>query len=170
MDQSIGLIGFGAVARYLVRMLEPFRIRYAYDPYVDDEVLHSYGVERASMDEIFSNCKIISVHAAKTPETYHLVGKKHLESIQDGGLLSIQPGPALLILKPYRGELKKNRFNAVIDVFDEPLPPDSPLIEATQRTFATPSGDQQPIDGEIVTLSLIEDVLKYWPGRRPGWR
>ena len=44
------------------------------------------------MDEIFSNCKIISVHAAKTPETYHLVGKKHLESIQDGDFCQYSQG------------------------------------------------------------------------------
>ncbi|NLJ66005.1 MAG: hydroxyacid dehydrogenase [Clostridiales bacterium] len=168
LDQSIGLIGFGAVARYLTRMLEPFRVKvYAYDPYVDDEVLNSHGVERAGMEEIFANCKIISVHAAKTPETYHLIGKKQLESIQDGGLFVNTARASIVDTEALIGELLKNRFNAVIDVFDEePLPADSPLIGLPNVLLQPHRGGPTTDRWEIVTLNLIEDTLRVFAGEK----
>ncbi len=70
------------------------------------------------------------------------------------------------------GELLKNRFNAVIDVFDEePLPADSPLIGLPNVLLQPPIGGGPTTDRwEIVTLNLIEDTLRVLPERRPGWR
>jgi len=65
LDQKVGLVGFGMIAKFLVGMLKPFRTEIkVYDPYVSDEVLESYGVQRAGQEEIFATSKIISVQAA----------------------------------------------------------------------------------------------------------
>jgi len=87
LDQDIGLVGFGMVAKYLVSMLRPFRVKIkVYDPYVNDDILREYNVEKATLDQIFSTCKIISIHAPKTPDTYHMINKELLEMIPDGSL------------------------------------------------------------------------------------
>lgn len=166
LDQSIGLVGFGAVARYLTRMLAPFRAKvYAYDPYVSDEIFKSYGVKRASLEDIFSNCKIISLHAARTPDTYHLVGKGLLESIGDGGLFVNTARASIVDTEALIVELLKNRFNAVIDVFDvEPLPADSPLVGLPNVLLQPHRGGPTTDRWKVVTLSLIDDFLRVFAG------
>ncbi|MDD5597046.1 MAG: NAD(P)-dependent oxidoreductase, partial [Victivallaceae bacterium] len=44
--QTLGVIGFGLIARHLVKMLKGFDMKFlAFDPYADNEVLQSSGVE-----------------------------------------------------------------------------------------------------------------------------
>jgi phosphoglycerate dehydrogenase-like enzyme len=52
LDQSFGLVGFGAVAKYLVKMLKPFRTKIrVYDPYISDSLIEEYGIEKATLEE-----------------------------------------------------------------------------------------------------------------------
>ena len=65
------------------------------------------------------------------------------------------------------GELLKNRFNAVIDVFDEePLPADSPLIGLPNVLLQPHRGGPTTDRWEIVTLNLIEDTLRVFAGEK----
>jgi phosphoglycerate dehydrogenase-like enzyme len=169
LDQKIGLVGFGAVAKFLVPMLEPFRTEIkVYDPYVSDEVLLSYGVKRASLEEIFTTSKIISIHAAKTPDTYHLIGRELLQAIPDNALLVNTARASIVDTAALEGELAKNRFKAVLDVYDvEPLPADSKLLNLPNVILmphmAGPTVDRR----KLVTLALIEDIQRIYEGKEP---
>ena len=56
--KSLGLIGFGSVARGVALRAMPFGLRiYAYDPYVDASEIKKYKVEPASFDCIIKSCK-----------------------------------------------------------------------------------------------------------------
>ena len=169
LEQKIGLVGFGAVARFLVKMLAPFRTTIkAYDPYVSDAVLQEYGVMRASLDDIFSQSKIISLHAAKTPATDRMIGQALLAKIQDGALLINTARASIIDTEALVAELRKNRFKAVLDVYDvEPLPPDSPLI-GLPNTILLPHMGGPTIDRwKTVTLALIDDIQLILEGRQP---
>ena len=169
LDQSLGLVGFGAIAKFLTKKLAPFRVKIkAYDPYVDDEILKEYGVERASLEDIFSKSKIISIHAAKTPDTYHLVGSELLQAIPDGALLVNTARSSIINTAALEEELQKNRFQAVLDVFDEePLPKDSKLIGLPNVLLMPHRGGPTTDRWRIVTLALIDDILRIFDGKEP---
>lgn len=169
LDQKIGLVGFGAVAKFLVGMLAPFHTEIkVFDPYVSDEVLLSYGVKRASLEEVFTSSKIISVHAAKTPDTYHMIGKELLQLIPDDALLVNTARASIIDTPALEEELAKNRFKAVLDVYDvEPLPSDSKLLNLPNVILmphmAGPTIDRR----KLVTLALIDDIQKIYEGKEP---
>ena len=49
---TLGLIGFGLIARKVAEKLSGFDLKFlAHDPNVEDEVFDSYGVRRVSLDE-----------------------------------------------------------------------------------------------------------------------
>ena len=164
LDQNFGLVGFGAVAKYLVNMLKPFRAKIkVYDPYITESVFSEFGVEKASLEEIFMNSKVISVHAANTTETYHLIDKRLLSRISDGALLVNTARGSVIDEQALSEELRTGRFKAILDVYEvEPLPMDSKL-RGLKNVVLIPHMGGPTIDRrKQVTLELIKDIKNFF--------
>lgn len=166
LDQEIGLVGFGAIAKYLVRMLEPFRPRLkVYDPYISDETCIEYGVKRTTLQDIFMNSKIISIHAPQTSSTYHMIDKNLIRLIKDGALLVNTARGSIIDEDALADELQKKRFKAILDVYEfEPLPADSKLIGLPNVILIPHMGGVTIDRRKVVTLELIEDIKRFLNG------
>lgn len=78
----VGILGAGVIGREVMARLKAYQYEVlAYDPYVSDEVLSSLGAKRASWEEIFSTCQIISNHVANLPATVGMIDGKLLHSM-----------------------------------------------------------------------------------------
>jgi|AGTN01.2.fsa_nt_gi Phosphoglycerate dehydrogenase and related dehydrogenases len=168
LDQSVGLVGFGAVARYLVPMLKVFRagIR-VYDPFVSDEICGEFDVERvSSLEELLATSKIISLHAPGVPETRHMIGSRLLSMIPDGALLVNTARGRLIDEEALADELQKGRFKAVLDVYEvEPLPKESRL-RGLKNVLLLPHMAGPTVDRrKLVTAALLEDIRRYFDGQ-----
>ena len=128
--QRVGLFGFGAIAQQLVKLLQPFKCKiFACDPYVSDRVFERFDVTRKnSIEKLFQSCRIISIHAAKTSETYHAVNKKILSKLENGGIIVNTARGSIIDTEALIAELKTGRIEAALDVFEqEPLSDESEL-------------------------------------------
>ena len=68
--EKVGLLGLGMVGREVARLLKPYRLDVLYyDPFFPEEKEAEYGVRKASLEEIFSECAVISNHIANLPAT-----------------------------------------------------------------------------------------------------
>ena len=66
---KVGLVGLGAIGQMVAERLMALDVEvYAYDPFVSQEKADEYGVRLVSLEEIFSECDIISNHLANKPE------------------------------------------------------------------------------------------------------
>ena len=52
-----------------------------FDPFLSDRRAEELGIERASLDEIFSTCTVVSNHLANKPETVKMLKKEHFEKM-----------------------------------------------------------------------------------------
>lgn len=78
----VGILGAGVIGREVMARLKAYQYEVlAYDPHVSDEVLSSLGAKRASLEEIFSTCQIISNHVANLPATVGMIDGKLLHSM-----------------------------------------------------------------------------------------
>lgn len=167
LDQSVGLVGFGMVSRFLADMLRPFRTRVsAYDPYVGDDVFNSLDVERATLEDVISKPKIVSIHAARTPGTYHLVTRELLKTVRDGAVFINTSRGNIIDEEALADELSAGRFKAVLDVFvNEPLPAGSRL-RGLRNVILIPAMAGPTVDRHrTVTLALIEEIRSFFEGR-----
>lgn len=167
LDQTIGLIGYGMTARHLVRMLQPFRVKIkVFSGHVREETLAEYGMKKASLEEICATCKIISIHTARRPDTYHMINQELLEKIPDGSLLVNTARGSIVDEKALARELAKGRFKAILDVFEEePLPADSGL-RGLKNVILIPHMAGPTIDRrKFITRGLIEDITRLNEGK-----
>lgn len=78
--KTIGLVGFGGIARRLAELLIPFQAKVlAYDPYMDEEKAASLHVEPVTFDDLLTQAEVISVHIPANPENNGLFNKSVFE-------------------------------------------------------------------------------------------
>jgi D-3-phosphoglycerate dehydrogenase len=73
--QTLGIIGFGNIGRRIVPKAKGFELRViAFDPYVPSDVFKKSGVESVTLDTLLRESDFVTVHAALTKESRHLLG------------------------------------------------------------------------------------------------
>lgn len=122
LDKTVGLVGFGTITRYVIGFLKPYRTKIkVFSKHIDQESIDKYGIQKASLEEIFTTCKIISIHSSKRPDTYHMIDKKLLQMIPDDSLFINTARGSIVDEEALTEELSKGRFKAVLDVFEVEL-------------------------------------------------
>ncbi|MHB1001614.1 MAG: phosphoglycerate dehydrogenase [Armatimonadota bacterium] len=73
--KTVGIIGFGAIGRQLIKFLKGFDCRIlAYDKYFDYAKAAELGVEYSEVDDMLPVADFISLHVPLTPETKNSIG------------------------------------------------------------------------------------------------
>lgn len=168
LDQTVGLVGMGAITKQLIPMLKPFRVKLKlYSGYpIDPEYLAQNNAVQASLEEIFSTCKIVSIHSALNERTKGMISKEHFDLLQDGAVLINTARGAIIREDEMIEALQTNRFMAVLDVYSkEPPEVDSPLRQLKNvycmPHVGGPTNDRAP----IIAMRLAEDVLRFAEGK-----
>lgn len=169
--KKVGLIGSGSVARRLIRLLKPFDVEIrVYDPYLSEGDAMSLGIIKTSLNDVLSESDIISLHAASTAETHHMMGEKELGLVRDGAVLINSARGALIDEGALISELRKGRFRAVLDTAGEEtggIPVNSELrrMENVYLTpgLAGPSGERQ----RMLFSSIVGDFRLFFSGKEP---
>ena len=95
--QTLGLIGFGHIARLVNRKLSGFGMTVlAYDPHVSAELMVSHGAQAAEMDQLLARSDFVSLHCPLLDETRHLIGERELRLMKpDAILINTSRGPVV---------------------------------------------------------------------------
>ncbi|MBQ8431506.1 MAG: hydroxyacid dehydrogenase [Clostridia bacterium] len=68
--ERVGLLGVGMIGSLVAEMLKDYRLEVlAFDPFLSDEKAKRLNVKKASLDEIFSTCRVVSNHLANNEQT-----------------------------------------------------------------------------------------------------
>ena len=166
LGRSVGLVGYGMIAEYLVKFLKPFGCRIMVSSrHISAEELAEAGIEAAAAEEIFRTCDIISLHSSLTARTKHSIGADLLNSMKDGALLVNTARGALMDEEALVSVLKERPVWAALDVFEtEPLPMDSPLREC-ERVLLMPRAAGPTADRRyVVTSHVLDDIGRFLNG------
>lgn len=166
LGRSVGLVGYGMIAEYLVKFLKPFGCRIMVSSrHISAEELAEAGIEEATAEEIFRTCDIVSLHSSLTARTKHSIGADLLNSMKDGALLVNTARGALIDEEALVSVLQERPVWAALDVFEtEPLPMDSPLREC-ERVLLMPHAAGPTADRRyVVTSHVLDDIGRFLNG------
>lgn len=87
--KKLGIQAFGQVGRNVARIAQGFGMEVeALDPYCPADAMIAAGVKpAASVEELYSNNQIVSIHIPATPETIGSIGNALIEKMPRNGLL-----------------------------------------------------------------------------------
>jgi len=126
---TLGLVGLGRIGRRVAEKARAFGMSVvAYDPYATP----ASGVELVELDELLARAHILSLHVPLTPETRHMIAARELALLRPGALVINIGRGGLVDEDALVGALRSGHVaGAALDVTEiEPLPLDSPLLEA----------------------------------------
>ena len=156
--KKIGIVSYGAIARHLVRILSAFRVEMSvYDivPLPEADV-QKYNLRQASLEELFAESDIITIHTPLFDATRHLIGAPLLSRIRSGALLVNTSRGAVIDQRALEKELADGRFRAILDVYEEEPPkPDCPLYELPNVIMMPHMGGPTIDLRQVITRELL---------------
>jgi D-3-phosphoglycerate dehydrogenase len=168
--QTLGLVGFGNIARMVAQRAAPFGYRIlAYDPYLSQDVADAYSVRLVELEELLRESDVVSVHTFLAASTRHLINAERLAQMKPTSyLINTARGPivdeAALVEALRSGHLA----GAGLDVTEvEPLAASSPLIQM-ENVILTPHMASASVEGaQALKRRVAEIAAAVAMGRLP---
>lgn len=119
--KTIGIIGTGKIAKILIRMLKGFGMRIlAYDLYPDLKFAEEEGFSYVSLDELYRESDIISLHCPLTDQTKYMINKDSIGKMKDGVMITNTGRGQLINTNDLIEGLKEKKIAAAgLDVYEE---------------------------------------------------
>ncbi len=166
LGKKVGIVGYGAVSKYLVEMLKVFSVEILlYSNHTTPEAAQAMGVTKANLEEIFSTCDIVSLHCAKSAANHHLIDDNLLSMLKPGALLVNTSRGDVMDEQALIRHLQTGRICAALDVYErEPLQSDS-LLRTMDNVFLQPHLAGPTMDRRWAAARLVlDDILRFQQG------
>ena len=163
-EKTIGIIGLGKIGREVARRLSAFQVNLlGYDPFLTPELADRLGVKLVSLDELFQQADIITLHTPKMPETLNLVNKDRLAQCKDGVVIVNCARGGLVNEQDLLEALNAGKVGAAaFDVFENEPPQNWELVDHP-RVIATPHlGASTREAQEKVARQILEQIAYFF--------
>jgi D-3-phosphoglycerate dehydrogenase len=141
----------------------------AYDPYVPPSIAESLGVELVDLPDLLPRSDYVSIHAALTSETRHLLGSEQLKQMKPSAFLINTARGGIVDEQALYAALSQGHIaGAGLDVLElEPPQPDNPLLKLDNvviTAHAAHYSDQSVLELRRQPVESVIRVLKgEWP-------
>lgn len=119
--KTIGVIGTGKIGAHVCRIaaLGLGMKVFAFDKNQNEELSAKYNFEYCSLEELYKESDIISLHIPLFPETEHMINKESLDSMKDGVILVNTSRGKLIKTQDLVAALKNGKVSkALLDVLE----------------------------------------------------
>ncbi len=115
--KTAGIIGTGQIGRILIHILRGFDMRIlAYDPYPAADTDYEY----VSLDRLWQESDVLSLHCPLTPDNYHLIDRAAIQAMKPGVILINTSRGGLVDTDALLEGLRTRRIGgAGLDVYEE---------------------------------------------------
>lgn len=168
--RAVGIHGFGAIARELVKLLRPFKVSIAaYSEGVPDSTYSEFGVRRVrSLEELFSQSQVLFECEALTEETRGRVDGPMLRRLPDGALFVNVGRGSLVDEAELVREASSRRIRVASDVaIWEPLTAQAPLSSIEGAVLSPHIGGPTLDDCEGCGSHACQNISRYLGGHLP---
>jgi len=119
--KTVGIIGTGKIGRVFLDICRGFGMKVlAYDKFPVKELDNGDTVRYVSLDELFVNSDIISLHCPLTEDTYHLIDNEAIEKCKKGVVILNTSRGALIDAEALLAGIKSRKVGAAcLDVYEE---------------------------------------------------
>ncbi len=168
--KTLGLIGFGKVARRLCELAAPLRMQVlVYHPSAKPEPLPAHITKTADVMTVFREADVLSLHCPLTEQTRHLVNRETLAAMKRGALLVNTARGEIVHEADLLAALESGHLGgAALDVFEnEPLPADHPFLKMPQVICTPHVAGASDYSLRNMGLQSVQQVLEVLQGKTP---
>ena len=169
--KTLGIVGLGRIGEAIARRARGFDMRVLYtkrsrlDPSREQEL----GGEYMPLEELLRRADFVSINAASTPETHHLIGPAELRAMKPTAcLVNTARGPLVDEAALAAALREKVIAGAALDVYEHE-PQVHPYLKECANVVLTPHlGSAVSETRERMALIVAENIIAVIEGRRPA--
>jgi len=170
-SKTLGLIGLGKIGKEVAIRAKAFGMKViSYDPLVSADAVSDLEIQLVTLDEIWKNADVISVHTPLNDRTKYLVSYTELSKCKTGVVIINCARGGIVNEKDLLKALKEGKVAAAgLDVF-ETEPPDfslgliqHPAVVSTPHLGASTEEAQQK-----VAVQIAEQIVDYFNNGSPA--
>jgi D-3-phosphoglycerate dehydrogenase len=168
--KTLGLIGLGKIGKEVAIRAKAFGMKViSYDPLVSADAVSDLEIQLVTLDEIWKNADVISVHTPLNDRTKYLISFNELSKCKTGVVIINCARGGIVNEKDLLRALKEGKVAAAgLDVF-ETEPPDfslgliqHPSVVSTPHLGASTEEAQQK-----VAVQIAEQIVEYFNNGSP---
>lgn len=179
---TVGLVGYGSIARETARMLQPFGCtilaakKEAMHPEDNGYIIEGHGDPEGNyfhrlypieaLKTMLKECDFVVVTLPLTKETYKIIAEEEFRAMKPGAFLVHISRGGVVDETAMAAALQERRIGgAVVDVFNqEPLLPDSPLWKLPNLIITPHISGFSPNYKERAGALFVENMRRYFSG------
>ena len=159
--ENVGIIGVGMIGSQVAERLKGYKLNVlAFDPFLSDEKAERLGIRKASLDEIFSTCRVISNHMANNEQTKGMLDYKYFSQMMPYSTF-INTGRGAQVVEDDLVRVLTDRpdVTAILDVTYPEPPAEGHAFYSLPNCFLTPH-----IAGSLVneTHRMAEYIIEEY--------
>jgi D-3-phosphoglycerate dehydrogenase len=165
----LGLIGSGRIGSEVARICAAFGMRViAFDPYLPEEAASERGIQLTTLEDVLRRSDFVSIHAALTEETRHMISLPQLRMMKKTACLINCARGAILDEEALVRALRDGLIaGAGLDVYEREPPSDSPLLRMDNVVLTPHIGASTEEAQRKTGLLTVEQVVKAVIGQQP---
>jgi glyoxylate reductase len=163
---TVGLVGFGRIARRVAQLLRCFEVRLLFTTRSEGPAHPS--AERRKLPDLLASSDFVSLHVSLTPDTRHLIDATALAQAKPGAILVNTSRGAVIDTPALVDALRSGRLGAAgLDVYeDEPQVP-AELRELPNTVLLPHLGSATGATRDAMADLCAENVIAVIEGREP---
>ncbi len=169
-DMTVGLIGFGAVARLVYEKLKAFNCRFLItDPFCNYyEDINKNIARFVCLDELLENADIVSLHARLSRKSI-LLGEAEFRRMKPTAYFINTARSYMVDYQALAQALKTGEImGAAVDVFGkEPIDPDNPLVGLDNCTLTNHRGGDTINSYKDSPAMMMKEAQRFFEGDTP---
>jgi glyoxylate reductase len=168
--RTIGIVGLGRIGEAVARRARGFdmRILYTKRQRLPADAEAALGAAYVGLDALLQQSDFVSVHAALTPETVHLIGARELARMRPSAfLINTARGP-VVDEKALVDALRAGRIaGAGLDVFEDEPRVEPGLLKLPNVVLTPHLGSAARATRDRIATIVVDNVVAAIEGRRP---
>ncbi len=160
----LGVVGLGRIGSEVANRAKAFGMSViGFDPYLSREQADMIGVELNSLEDIYKNADVITVHTPLTPKTKGMIAAKEISMMKKNVLLINCARGGIINEGELAEALKSGKIaGAAFDTFEVEPPKDNPLIHLP-NVLSTPHLGASTSEAQIsVAIETCEAVVDFF--------
>lgn len=161
--KTVGILSLGKIGFRVAEVLKALGAKeiITYDPYLKQEIADMIGAKIVSLEEVFRQADIISIHTPLTDETYHMVDESKISLMKDGSFLFNFGRGGIVCEDALYDALKSGKLaGAGFDVLEEEPPKADHKLYSLDNFTITPHIGAGTVEAQIfIAEDLAERII-----------
>jgi len=170
--KTLGILGVGNIGAQVARRAAAFDMRVlGYDPLLDEQTIRLRGTEPVSLNDLYTQSDVITLHLPLLPETSGMLGEAAFGKMKWGAYLVCAARGGVIDEGALLAALNSGRLaGAALDVFEKE-PPGASALVSHPNVVATPHIGAQTAEAQTrAAHAVAEEVLNALQGKPLRWQ